>query len=175
MRHVSMLGMHTWVGIWVLLLEACVPAGGPDPKSPGTSSATAVPGNAATSPAVAAQLLSQTNRVSSGPDPRFYVPPLPPDAPIPRWQQFCWAGSAEVLAHMDGAGAQGWELVNVSVAMSGDVAVPHSTGIGMNQGIVSEYIAGRQVWIACFKRLIPPGSGPPASSASSAVLTPADR
>jgi len=106
-----------------------------------------------------AQVAILPNPPSTEPDPRFHVPPLPPDSPLPRWQQFCWVGGGEALAHLNEAGAQGWELVNVSVAATSDVAVPHSdTRWGDRRVITSDYIAGRQTWIACFKRPVPAAS-----------------
>jgi hypothetical protein len=80
------------------------------------------------------------------------VPPLPPGAAVTRWQQFCWIGS-EALSHLDAAGQQGWELVSVSLATTGDIAIPPDRiGNRLNSTIIS----GSQLVMVCFKRPLPP-------------------
>jgi hypothetical protein len=85
----------------------------------------------------------------------FHVPPLPPGVAVTRWQQFCWRGT-EALWHLDKAGEQGWELVSVSVASTGDVAIPNSTFEAARGNVVrSTYVSGTTLVLACFKRPLP--------------------
>lgn len=81
---------------------------------------------------------------------RFAVPALPPDAPVTRWQQFCWTGvEAWSQQHLNDAGAQGWELVSVTVGVTSSVVVPHTEFGGRT---TSDVVPGGQVWVTCFKR-----------------------
>ena len=94
--------------------------------------------------------------VPQPPADAFHVPPLPPGAAVTRWQQFCWRGP-EALWHLDKAGEQGWELVSVSVASTGDVAVPNTTfELGRGNVVRSTYVSGATLLLACFKRPLPP-------------------
>jgi hypothetical protein len=86
-------------------------------------------------------------------DARFQVPPLPPDVPVTRWQQFCWTGvEAWSQQHLSDAGAQGWELVGVTVGVTSNVAIPRTEGYGIRERITSEVVQGGQIWVTCFKR-----------------------
>jgi hypothetical protein len=58
------------------------------------------------------------------------------------------------LNHLDEAGAQGWELVSVAVAATGDVAIPE--GINWQRDITTTVVRGTQVVLVCFKRPLAP-------------------
>jgi hypothetical protein len=142
------------------LLVACVPpvvtAQGARPQS------VAPPQGALPSPAPPQRASLPPPRAPTvRPADRFEVPVLPPEVPVTRWQQFCWTG-AEALSqeHLSAAGAQGWELVSVTVAATSNVAIPHSSGYGNDTAITSDILYGGQVWVTCFKR--PLAAAPPA-------------
>src|ERR1041385_5515720 len=118
--------MRTGIVVGLLLLGACqsaaVSTGPSQPAAPmsGLPAAASDPTTSrpvlapVPSPGATAQHQLMAPQVADTPydAARFRVPPLPPGSPIQRWQQFCWVG-AEALAHLDDAGAQGWELVSV--------------------------------------------------------------
>ena len=134
--------MRTCLILGIALLAACQKAA-PGPIHP------AAPG---AQPPAGSPVAQNDPRASQA---RYQVPPLPPDAPVTRWQQFCWTGN-DALAHLNEAGAQGWELVGVSIATTGDVAVPSTTfELGAGPVVRSTYINGTQLWLACFKRPLP--------------------
>lgn len=134
----------------LVLLAACQQAVAPAPNNPATVRPAAESSYQAAGPAPAGSYGARAAPAIA----RYDVPPLPRDAAVPRWQQFCWSGS-EALAHLNDAGAQGWELVSVSVAATPDVAIPQSTfEPAQGQVVRSQVVSGTQMWLVCFKRPI---------------------